>query len=719
MDPAVKQQVADSFKFGEFTFSLSSQELRRNGEANRLQMQPAKVLNSLLLRRGEIVTREELRREVWSEGIHVDFDDALNHSIKYLREALGDNAAMPKYIETIPKRGYRFIAPVERILAGVEHEPVADVSAAGAGLRSGRGAWMWLTAGLLLTAIAFVGWKTMGDTASPRVKNVRQLTRFGRATSVVTDGARVYMEQEQSGHHTLAVLPADGSADPVPIPTPFVNTGLLDISPDGKELLIAGYGTDGSPASLWRMPAAGGSPQRVGDISTTSAKWSVDGRSIAFAGRTGAGKEGVYIADASGTVVRQLADGYAQVDAWSRDGKSLRYTVMNQATGGMAMWEVDTAGGAPRPMFPERQDANARWGEGQCCGFWSADGKYFFLREGSTHKVMLLTARSGGWPSRSQALNETYAPAMDIDNYTVPAITPDGHRIFFVGRSQAQELLRFDAERNEFVPYLPGISPSFLAWSPDRQSIAYSTPPDMLLWRSKPDGSQRLQLISAPMQAYGPVWSPDGRRIAFHTLLPGKPGKICIVPADGGKPEMLLPDEPTGEDGQNWSPDGSLMLFGRAWLDASGRTTGESIWTLDMREHKLQKVTGSDGMGSAVWSPDGKQIAALSEDGHKLMLFDVRAQKWTQAASGASLQSPHWSHDGLAVYFQDSRVSEDQPVYRLTLATRKVQEVASRKQILRGDVGRYQIIGLTPQDEPIARVIHNNADVYGLDIVLP
>src|SRR6185312_543932 len=268
MDPAVKQQVADSFKFGEFTFSLSSQELRRNGEANRLQMQPAKALNSLLLRRGEIVTREELRREVWSEGIHVDFDDALNHSIKYLREALGDNAAMPKYIETIPKRGYRFIAPVERILAGVEHEPVADVSAAGAGLRSGRGAWMWLTAGLLLTAIAFVGWKTMGDTASPRVKNVRQLTRFGRATSVVTDGARVYMEQEQSGHHTLAVLPADGSADPVPIPTPFVNTGLLDISPDGKELLIAGYGTDGSPASLWRMPAAGGSPQRVGDIST-------------------------------------------------------------------------------------------------------------------------------------------------------------------------------------------------------------------------------------------------------------------------------------------------------------------------------------------------------------------------------------------------------------------------------------------------------------------
>src|SRR4051812_47866299 len=112
MDPAVQRQVPATFAFGEFEFSISTQDLRRNGESVRLQMQPGKVLNTLLLRAGEVVTREELRKEVWSEGIHVDFDDALNHSIRYLRDALGDNAAMPHYIETIPKRGYRFIAAV-------------------------------------------------------------------------------------------------------------------------------------------------------------------------------------------------------------------------------------------------------------------------------------------------------------------------------------------------------------------------------------------------------------------------------------------------------------------------------------------------------------------------------------------------------------------------------------------------------------------------------
>lgn len=720
MDSAVKQQVADSFKFGELAFSMSSQELRRNGESNRLQMQPAKVLNSLLTRAGEVVTREELRKELWSDGIHVDYDDALNHSIKYLRDALGDNAAMPRYIETIPKRGYRFIATVERPdeIGAAYQATTQPASANAAAVRPGT-AWMKPAAVLLLMALAFVTWRTMTEAKTPRVKSVTQLTHFGRATSVVTDGTRIYLEQEQAGHHTLAVMPADGSAEPEALATPFENTGLLDISPDNKDLLIAGYDSHGSPATLWRMPTAGGSPRRVGDVFTTSAKWSADGRSIAFGGRAGSSKEGVYVADSAGTAVRQLAEGGAQIDSWSRDGKWLRYTVMNQATGGMAMWEVSAEGGQPRPLFPERRDANARWGEGQCCGSWSVDGKYFFFREGSAHRIVLLAARGATWPRGSHEPTEMYAASVDIDNYTVPAMTPDGHRLFFVGRSQAQELLRFDASRHEFVPYLTGVSPTSLRWSPDGQSIVYSTLPDMTLWRSKPGGSDRMQLTSPPMQAFGPEWSPDGKHIAFHTLLPGKLGKICIIPADGGKPEILLPDEPTGEDAQNWSPDGNVLLFGRAWLDGSGKTTGESLWMLDMRDRKLQKVAGSDGIGSAVWSPDGKQMAALSEDGLRLMLFDVRAQKWTQAASGVSLQPPQWSHDSLAIYFQDSRVSEDQPIYRLTLATHKVQEVASRKQILRSDVGRYQIIGLTPQDEPIARVIHNNADVYALDVELP
>src|SRR5437868_3525858 len=114
-------------RFGEFEVDLRSGELRRNGARIKLQEQPFQILASLLERPGDVVTRDELRRKLWPEGIHLDFENGLNIAVKKLRQALGDEAETHRFIETLPRRGYRFLAPVET--AGLNSQTRApDVS---------------------------------------------------------------------------------------------------------------------------------------------------------------------------------------------------------------------------------------------------------------------------------------------------------------------------------------------------------------------------------------------------------------------------------------------------------------------------------------------------------------------------------------------------------------------------------------------------------------
>jgi Tol biopolymer transport system component len=546
--------------------------------------------------------------------------------------------------------------------------------------------------------------------------NVVKVTHFGLAYAVVTDGVRLYIEQEQGAHHTLVTAPADGSSDPIPLPTPFANTSLFDISPDGRELLIASYDAAGDAPALWRLPLAGGSPIRVGDIYASSAKWSPDGKWIAFSGHSAEQRDALYLTDNEGAESRPIADSAGQVDSWSTNAEWVRFTQINQSTGGMKMWEAATSGAVEmHPLMPERENNEARWGEGQCCGL--PMGKYFLFREGQENGVALWAVSDRPWFRKPQA-SELYPAGFDIDGHAPPALGSNGRRVYFVGRTQSQELMRLDKKKNQFVPYLAGLAAKSFGWAPDGRSLAYIGGPDMLLWRSNGDGSQRLQLTYIPMQSFEPRWSPDGKHLIFHTLSPGQPGKVAIISAEGGKAEVLAADKSSAEDSQSWSPDGNTVMFSRAFFNSAGTLQSQSIWTLDLKTHQESKLPGSDDLVSPKWSPDGRYAVAQTDDGHEIVLFDFRTKKWKRLAWGTSLQPPHWSHDSSAVYYQDWRVSEEQPIYRVIVATGKVQIVAGRKQILSSDVARYKFIGLTPKDEPVARVIYNNADIYRLDLEL-
>ncbi len=152
----------ERIRFGIFDFDPQSAELRRDGQPVRLQAQPAQVLGVLLSNAGEVVTREALREAVWGDGTFVDFDRGLNFCVAQIRSALGDSAESPRYIKTLPKRGYQFIAPVHPI------EPLA---------RSRR----WMIAAPVAVGAAFLAWKRpWAGGGLPRIAIARFDNQTGR-----------------------------------------------------------------------------------------------------------------------------------------------------------------------------------------------------------------------------------------------------------------------------------------------------------------------------------------------------------------------------------------------------------------------------------------------------------------------------------------------------------------------------------------------------------
>lgn len=158
---------ASAMTFDDFTFDPRTLELRRNGAIVPLQQQPARVLGILLARRGELVTREELRREIWGDETFVDFNRSLNFCVSQVRAALGDDPDAPRFVETLRGRGYRFVAASETTQ---ETASVAEVAPPAAPSRQNRGRRWALIAAVALVVLAPVGWSVaVSPKADPRV----------------------------------------------------------------------------------------------------------------------------------------------------------------------------------------------------------------------------------------------------------------------------------------------------------------------------------------------------------------------------------------------------------------------------------------------------------------------------------------------------------------------------------------------------------------------
>jgi Tol biopolymer transport system component len=348
-------------------------------------------------------------------------------------------------------------------------------------------------------------------------------------------------------------------------------------------------------------------------------------------------------------------------------------------------------------------------------GNWTGDGRYFLFQ-------------IDGGPGRGLwALPETQGNRYDPDrrgvqltngpiSFDSPVAAQDGKKLFAVGRFQRGELMRMDAKSRRFVPWLNGLSAEGLTFSADGESVAYTLFPEQTLWRSRADGSQRVQLSFSGLHAMLPRWSPDGQRIAFMGRPPGDRGhwNIYVVPVAGGSPEALLASD-TDYAGPSWSPDGKSLAFaGAPWLKSFAKES-TAIRVTDLRTRQVSVVPGSEGLWAPKWSPDGRYILAETVDSQELKLFDFESRQWKSLTrTGETIGYPVWSRAGGSVYFNTAA----RALYRVELRDGKVERVFSLGDLkMVGQFGPW--FGLMPDDTPIVLRDTSVQEVYALDVELP
>jgi len=275
-------------------------------------------------------------------------------------------------------------------------------------------------------------------------------------------------------------------------------------------------------------------------------------------------------------------------------------------------------------------------------------------------------------------------------------------------------LVRYDKKTGQFLPFLSGISAHAVSFSPDGKWVAYVTFPEGILWRSRTDGTERLQLTFAPTVAYQPYWSPDGEKIAFMGAALGKSWQIHVVPAEGGSPRLVSPEDRNHGD-PSWSPDGLSLAFGGLPFAEADNTGG--IFKLDLKANRVSKINDSEQLFSPHWSPDGRYIAAQSSDGLKQLLFDFTTEKWQELTSGP-VGYANWSHDGKYLYY-DNQSGKDTGFYRVRISDHKVERIISLKDIRRASWLFGFWGGLTPDDSPLLLRDVSTQEIYALDLQFP
>jgi len=564
--------------------------------------------------------------------------------------------------------------------------------------RPGWRAW-GMGAAAILVAMAIFGYFLARPAVPPRILRTVQLTNTNRPKSdLVTDGSRLYFIEGQSQLSQTSVT----GGETFPVATSLEDTGfanVFDISPDGSVLLMntaRGTSLDGP---LWSVPVLGGTPRRLGDAAGHGGAWSPDRKRIVYA----KGNE-IFLANGDASDTRRLlvAAGTASDLRWSPDGSIVRFTVNDPKTNGRSIWQASQDGSNLRPLL-------AGWNSvpNECCGNWTPDGKYFLfqaVRDG-TANLWSVHERGGLFLSAPQEPVQLTTGPMNVGG---PVPSRDGKKIFVRGWQPRGELIRYDAKSGQFVPYLSGISAMGLDFSRDGEWVAYNDATDGTLWRSKMDGTQKLQLVALPMLAYLPRWSPDGKQITFFGHPPGEPWQIYVVPAAGGAPELLYHSATNLAD-PSWSPDGKSLAFGENSLN----NQGSAVYILDLKTRNASKLPGSDGLFSPRWSPDGRYIAAIPLDSLRLMLFDLTSQKWTELAS-IFVAYPAWSRDGGSLYF-DGILDNQEGYYRVRISDHKLERIFSMKGFQAADGAFGNWSGIAPDQSPLLVRDASIQEIYALE----
>jgi Tol biopolymer transport system component/DNA-binding winged helix-turn-helix (wHTH) protein len=620
-------------RFGVFEADLEGGELRKQGLKIRLQEQPFQVLAMLLERSGQIVTRDELQKKLWTADTFVDFDRGLNKAINRLREALEDSAENPRFIETVPKRGYRFIAPVDQEQTGADAEPHPPAKAP---MRE-KVAW-----GLALALLA---------------ASILLAMAYFRSSPPATQMLR-----------SSLLPPANTSFQPY----------NFAISPDGTRLAFVAVDREGR-SMLWvRSLSATGAQQINGTDGATYPFWSPDNRRIGFFAQRKL--KTVDIASGEVRVLCDVASGHG--GAWNRDG----VIVFSPSVAG-PLYRVDASGGTPVLATPTPRQGS---GQEHCLPSFLPDGKHFLYNVlhsvnadslgngiyigtlGSTDARLLSSALAGNVAFSSGRLlhvrdRSLVAQPFDVQNLQLSGsfasiaeqeldsdptfslsgftVSENGVLVFQSTADSSTRLLWFDRSGKELGPLSEGAykDPSF---SPDGRLLAVSSD-DARNGRYCIRVHDLARGVTARLTDGGnesyPTWSRDGKQITY-TSYDDKIFYMYRVSADGsGSSQMLRKGAFMGPE--DWSPDGRLVFM----------TLERGLPFLTIYSAADQSVTPFAPGAEAQFSPDGKWIAYIGQGGVAggggIVVQPYPGPGPHVQISGAGGAQPRWSRDGRQIFY--------------------------------------------------------------------
>ena len=569
--------------------------------------------------------------------------------------------------------------------------------------REGRRLPFVIAAALVLCAAIAITYFATRPPAIPTLSNYIRLTTDGEPKTIFgTDGSRLYLSLglplSSRGAAQMSVVGGDLQKLSL-IPKDMVPLG---ISPDGSQLLAARMAAFGAGSPLFSIPLLGGSPRQIGDMLAENTAYSHDGTRLAY---TLGGD--LFVAGTDGTNPRKIVSAagpndYVSAVAWSPRDDRLRFGRSNfTASSSTAMWEVRSDGSGLHLLL-------ARWKllpleNGELT--WTGDGKYFLYA--SLGQIWMLPQRRSLFSREIKPVQLTSSPLV----LSSPTPSRDGKKLYVVGYDQRGELMRYDQKSQQFSPFLGGISAEFSAFSSDGQWVAYVLFPEGTLWRSKVDGTERLQLTSSPSLGVVPRWSPDGKKILVTLYTYQDTEHIFLISPDGGTPQPLLPEDSSGQREGTWSPDGKRIIFSTA-PDKSEA----GLRLLDLDTHRVETLPGSQGLFSPRWSPDGRCVAALMLGKTNLMLFDFQKQAWRAIPGTDNIGWLNWSKDGNYIYYMAYAATDS--IARVRISDGTIETVHDLKGFSATGIWGDSLT-LAPDDSPLLLRNTGTHDVYSLDVKEP
>jgi serine/threonine protein kinase/Tol biopolymer transport system component len=550
---------------------------------------------------------------------------------------------------------------------------------------TGRKVWPWLLAAaatfITLLVLLLIG---LSGSRGPTIPlEMQQITFTGdkKEGGMVTDGARLYF---QSDGHPVEMSVTGGAVQPLQASVSEMK--IWDISPDASQLMMfkPDLNDESLRGSMWTIPVLGGSPRRLGNVMARGASWSPDGRSLVYADLNS-----VFVSDANGANSREVWNANRAVEGWPRfspDSKRIRVTVDGQKPSDPTrIVEMNADGSNVHPLSLDwPSDADQRDGR------WTPDGRHFVFassRGGFSSTYELISPPWFAFWKKSSAVRLT------PEQMDVVAVTPtrDSSSLLVVGRVAQGSMQVYDPKEQRFIPFLSGMAASCFVISPDRQWMVYVDYPRRFLWRSRLDGSERLQLTSIP--AFMPEWSPDSKWVVFSNF-----DEIFRVPIDGGVPEKLT-SEGKVEIAPTWSPDGASIEF-NDW-PFPGHFPG--IQVLDLASKKVSVWPGSKGFYVPSWSPDGKYMVAIANPPKRMVVYSRETKTWIVLKQfGADWGFWRWSGDSKSILMAKTAAEPgEQPgVYRLNITDGKWALIATLNGLSVSSDGFDDLLSITSDGRP-------------------